>query len=168
MPKHKLCILVYSTQIPWEGKKLGIGMFKNNHYKLFLAVLVLDLYSIHVLSLPLYISPFFCISAEKNWSQIIFWIMYAKFPSTLPMTVHCEQASQFLSWLIHPHQAAMWRFCDLARPTQSHSITEQKAPHWTSAYRAKILPLLNYIFHTQLCMKALWSPYWIYACVWNY
>lgn len=71
-----------------KGKKVGIGMFKNNHYKFFLAVLVLDLYSICVLSLPQFISAFFCISTGKKWPHIIFWIMYGKLLSALPMTVH--------------------------------------------------------------------------------
>lgn len=76
-------------------------MFKNNRYKFFLDVPVLDLYIL--MFSP---CPFLCISAERKWPFITFGSCMGScfqiyLPSALPLNVHQEQGSQFLSWSIH-------------------------------------------------------------------
>lgn len=98
-------------------------MFKYNHYKLFLTVLVLDLYSRLVLLLPLFISPLFLsFSWGKNGAHFVFQIIYGKLPSTV--TTEELQGAFFFFFFPDLLPQSHW-ICNIAGPFQSSSLTRK-------------------------------------------
>lgn len=154
MPKHKLCILVYS---PFKNlrrrKKAGSGCLK------IIIINSSSAWPLHtqVLSLPLLLH----FSWEKR-AIYYFWFMYGKLPSTLPPFSSAYEwslrtrMSIFFFWLIHPHQAAKRGFFGEARPIHPpyHWIETSslkfclQGPNFISSqhnniYKSAVKPILN-------------------------